>query len=233
MARRTTHRERLAAAATAAVAAARVADLPVSDLPLVSAVISAGGEPDDGVAIAAPQLAPVSEEPVSEEPTDDTPRMLGDEPEEVTLLLETAADIDDAKFDLEDSTSETIVGLARQIGAAAALRDVFDGLLAGVTRPAPAAAIPAPVPAAAEQPKLPRGAKYAMTDWVAPLVPNPKKPGTEAWSCFEYYGRGTTVQAYLEDSRMSRRRAREALQWDLARKLVGIVPRPASAGEAQ
>ena len=159
--------------------------------------------------------------------------MLGDEPEEVTLLLETAADIDDAKFDLEDSTSETIVGLARQIGAAAALRDVFDGLLAGVTRPAPAAAIPAPVPAAAEQPKLPRGAKYAMTDWVAPLVPNPKKPGTEAWSCFEYYGRGTTVQAYLEDSRMSRRRAREALQWDLARKLVGIVPRPASAGEAQ
>lgn len=100
---------------------------------------------------------------------------------------------------------------------------------------------PAPVPASVPEvtTKLPRGAGYGMADTILALVPNPKRPGTVAHDCFRFYTElpdGTkvqsrTVQDYLEDRRMDRRRARECIQWDLARKLISVGPAPAKKPE--
>jgi len=47
---------------------------------------------------------------------------------------------------------------------------------------------------------------------------NPKRPGTIAWDAFARYRDGMTVREYLEDRKIGKRRAREALAWDLEPK---------------
>lgn len=94
---------------------------------------------------------------------------------------------------------------------------------APATRPVPANPAAQPVPAVSGR-VAPDAPRYLDSDVVVYRAPNAKRPGSQAFTYFDYYVVGASLATYLADRRMPKGRARVNVAWDLARGLIRVAP---------